>query len=120
MRLIVDVCLSADWVPFLRGHGTEAVHWSELGAQNADDTVIFGHAARHGFIIFTHDLDSGALLALAGANGPSVIQARVQDTSVETLGHRMVEALRCCQTQLEQGAIATLLADRTKVRILPI
>ncbi len=32
-----------------------------------------------GYVVFTHDLDFGALLAASHAGGPSVIQVRAQD-----------------------------------------
>ena len=120
MRLLVDVCLSTDWIPFLVERGIEALHWSSVGPRSADDQVIFAHAAEHGYIIFTHDLDFGTLLALTAASGPSVIQARVDDTSVEAIGEVVIDLVRQCEKPLSEGALATLMPDRTKVRILPI
>lgn len=120
MRLLVDVCLSTDWIPFLAERGVQAVHWSSIGPRNADDEVIFAHAAKHGYVIFTHDLDFGTLLALTAASGPSVIQARVDDTSVDAIGEALVELVRQCGVPLSEGAIVTLMPDRTRVRILPI
>ena len=86
MRLLVDVCLSTDWIAFLAERGIEAVHWSSVGPRSADNEVIFAYAAKHGYVIFTHDLDFGTLLALTAASGPSVIQARVDDTSAGAIG----------------------------------
>jgi len=120
MRLLVDVCLSTDWIPFLAERGVQVVHWSSIGPRNADDEVIFAHAAEHGYVIFTHDLDFGTLLALTAASGPTVIQARVDDTSVDAIGEAMVDLLRQCEGPLSEGAIVTLMPDRTRVRVLPI
>jgi predicted nuclease of predicted toxin-antitoxin system len=50
-------------VPFLGRHGFETVHWSKLGAATAPDVEIMDYAAGHGYVIFTHDPDFGALLA---------------------------------------------------------
>ena len=120
MRLLVDVCLSTEWIPFLAKRGVEAVHWSSVGPRSADDEVLFAHAAEHGYVIFTHDLDFGTLLALTAASGPSVIQARVDDTSVDAIGEAVVDLVRQCEGPLKEGAIVTLMPDRTRVRVLPI
>lgn len=120
MRLLVDVCLSTEWIPFLAERGVDAVHWSSVGPRSADDEVIFAHAAAHGYVIFTHDLDFGTLLALTAASCPSVIQARVDDTSSGAIGDAVVDLLWQCEGPLSEGAIVTLMPDRTRVRILPI
>jgi predicted nuclease of predicted toxin-antitoxin system len=120
MRLLVDVCLSVDWIAFLGERGVEAVHWSSVGSRSADDEVIFAHAAEHGYVIFTHDLDFGTLLAMTAARVPSVIQARVDDTSVSAIGEAVVDLVQQCAEPLSEGAIVTLMPDRIRVRILPI
>jgi predicted nuclease of predicted toxin-antitoxin system len=37
-RLLVDMNLSTEWIPFLKAAGHEAVHWSEVGDPRAPDT----------------------------------------------------------------------------------
>jgi predicted nuclease of predicted toxin-antitoxin system len=39
----------------------------------------------NGYVVFTHDLDFGALLATTHAQGPSVIQIRTQDILSQAL-----------------------------------
>jgi hypothetical protein len=56
MKLLVDMNLSPQWVPYFAERGFEAVHWSTLGPAGAQDDVIFDYARAGGFIIFTHDL----------------------------------------------------------------
>jgi predicted nuclease of predicted toxin-antitoxin system len=120
MKLLVDMNLSPGWIPYLEKQGVEAVHWSTIGAGNAPDEAIFAHAQATGLIIFTHDLDFTTILAHAGTRQPSLIQARVQDVSPDSLGPAVVAALRQFTVELEKGAVVTLLPDRNKVRILPI
>ena len=36
-------------------------------------------ALRHDYIVFTHDLDFGTMLALSHATGPSVLQVRARN-----------------------------------------
>lgn len=67
MKLLVDVCLTPEWGGYLDRHNVSAVHWCSIGAAYADDRTIFEHAKAHGFVVFTHDLDFGALLAHAFA-----------------------------------------------------
>jgi predicted nuclease of predicted toxin-antitoxin system len=120
MKLVVDMNLSPDWVPYLVKQGFEAVHWSAIGKGDAPDTAIFDHARAIGTIIFTNDLDFTTILALTRSHRPSIVQARVHDVSPESLGPSLVAALVQFATELEKGAIVTLLPDRNKVRILPI
>jgi predicted nuclease of predicted toxin-antitoxin system len=120
MKLLVDMNLSPDWIPYLADRGFESVHWSNVGAPDAFDATIFEYARAAGAIVFTHDLDFTTMLALSRFHGPSLVQARVQDISPELLGPSVVAALRQFSVELERGAIVTILPERSKVRVLPI
>lgn len=120
MILLIDMSLPPAWVPFLADCGIRSLHWSSIGAHDADDEVIFRHAIDHSEIVFTHDLDFGTLLAYTRSRKPSVIQARVQDPSPERIGETLVATLNRFQERLRQGAIVTILPSRTRVRILPL
>ena len=74
----------------------------------------------HGTVIFTHDLDFGTILANTHNCQPSVIQARVEDLSPAILGPTVGQVLRQFTSELNAGAIVTVLPDRNKVRILPL
>jgi predicted nuclease of predicted toxin-antitoxin system len=71
-------------------------------------------------VLLTHDLDFGLLLSMARAYGPSVVQARTQDVSPESLGPLLVAALKEHRRLLEAGAIVTIEPLRSRVRVLPI
>lgn len=86
MKFVVDMNLSPGWVKVLSAAGWEAMHWSETGMPRAIDATILDWARSRGYIVFTHDLDFGAILAATGAAGPSVIQVRADDVLPETLG----------------------------------
>ena len=120
MTILVDVCLSEDWIPFINRNKIHSVHWSSLGPRNAKDHLIFENARAENLVIFTHDLDFGTLLAHSHAHKPSVIQARVDDITPEALGSAFLTVINSFSGQLEKGAIVTILPDRTRVRILPI
>jgi predicted nuclease of predicted toxin-antitoxin system len=63
MKILIDMNLSPGWVDVFRSRDIEAVHWSHIGAANAKDELVIQHARMNGFIVFTHDLDFGAILA---------------------------------------------------------
>lgn len=119
MRLLVDMNLSPSWIGFLRDSGLEAEHWSQVGSPDAPDSEVMSYAAAHGYMVLTHDLDFGSILAVTRGEGPSVVQIRTHDVSVESFGQRVIAALRHLSSELEQGALLTIEADRTRIRRLP-
>jgi predicted nuclease of predicted toxin-antitoxin system len=86
MKILIDMNHSPDWVKVLEGAGWESAHWSTVGDMRATDEVIMTWAREHDYIVFTHDLDFGVLLALTQAESPSVIQVRTQDVFPQVLG----------------------------------
>jgi predicted nuclease of predicted toxin-antitoxin system len=71
MKLLVDMNLSPRWIVALRGAGVEAEHWSEVGDPRAPDEKIMACAAAGGWVVLTHDLDFGAILAATRGDKPS-------------------------------------------------
>ena len=70
-------------------------------------------------IVFTHDLDFGALLATTYAQGPSVIQVRTQDVMPKSLGNKLVQIVKQYETLLEKGVLITVDESKSRVRVLP-
>jgi hypothetical protein len=75
MKFLIDMNLSPRWISFLAERGFTAVHWSTVGQPSAPDSEIFDFAAANDWIVFTHDLDFGMLLATLRTSRPSVIQS---------------------------------------------
>ena len=73
MKIIIDMNLSPDWVAAFAFQNIESIHWSIVGDRRAEDEEIMIYARTHGYIVFTHDLDFGTILALTQAESPSVI-----------------------------------------------
>lgn len=119
MRILVDVCLSPQWVEYLQRGGVDAVHWTNVGNPSAADREIIEWAREQGYIVFTHDLDFGALLALTRATGPSVIQVRAQDVFPTAIGSVVLQVLGAHRDALERGAIVSVDETTSRVRILP-
>ena len=105
MKLLIDMNLSPAWVQFLANAGFESQHWSEIGNAYAPDTEIFDYAGANGLVVFTHDLDFGALLATRRSRRPSVIQVRTQDVLPAAIGDMIVRALYASRSHLEAGAL---------------
>lgn len=120
MKLLIDMNLSPAWVGYLVSEGFEAAHWSTLGDPTASDRHLTDHAQAGGWVILTHDLDFGAILAASGRAGPSVMQIRADDLSLDAIGTSVVAALRQLNESLTAGALVTVEPARTRVSILPL
>jgi predicted nuclease of predicted toxin-antitoxin system len=120
MKLLVDMNLSPKWIALLHDSGWEAVHWSSVGRADARDSEIMAYVAAKGYVVVTHDLDFGAILAVTHGKKPSVVQIRSEDVSSDIVGRQTVAALRHTQAELEAGALVTIEADRTRLRLLPL
>ncbi len=97
MKVLVDMSLSPKWREVLERHGCEVRHWAEVGDPRAPDREIMDWARANGFVVFTHDLDFGHLLALTHAAGPSVLQVRAEDVLPEALAPS--SRVRCISTR---------------------
>lgn len=120
MKILVDMNLSPDWVAVFVENGFNAAHWSAIGDPCAEDSVLMDWARTNSYLVFTHDLDFGALLAMTQADSPSVILARTQDVSPAHLSEFVIAALRTYESLLESGALIVLDEGKSRARILPL
>ncbi|MCU0349000.1 MAG: DUF5615 family PIN-like protein [Saprospiraceae bacterium] len=120
MKILIDMNLSPDWVLLFQNEGWEAAHWYSVGEYNAPDYQIMQWAKANGYLVFTHDLDFGTLLAASKDAGPSVFQVRMQEVRPDIIGKMVVESLRRFEPELKAGAIVTVNEIKGKVRILPL
>ncbi|MFM7146760.1 MAG: DUF5615 family PIN-like protein [Actinomycetales bacterium] len=120
MKFLIDMNLSPRWREFLSNAGLSVEHWSRIGAPDADDIQILDRAHQEGWVIITHDLDFGALLALRGLMLPSVIQVRAQATLPSDIGKQILDAISACEAYLRRGALVTVTPADHRVSILPL
>lgn len=120
MKLVVDMNLSPRWVSVLGDAGIEAAHWSTLGDPKASDSEIMAYAKANRYVVLTHDLDFGTILAATGGDKPSVVQIRSEDVSPDVIGKPVIEALRQMTSELERGALLSFNPNHMRVRILPL
>ena len=120
MRVLIDVNLSPSWVGAFARHGIEAVHWTTVGDPRALDETIMQYGREHGYVVFTHDLDFGALLALTRARGPSVLQVRTQNVLPNAIAELVINVLNAHTSMFEAGALVTIDERNARIRVLPI
>ena len=119
-KLVIDMNLSPEWVQTLLAWGWDAVHWSTVGDPRATDRAIMTWAAANQYVVFTHDLDFGTMLALSHEAGPSVLQVRAQNVLPDHLGAAVAAALGQHEEDLSSGALVVVDEGRSRVRVLPI
>ncbi len=120
LKLLVDMNLSPEWVSVLAKHGWQAMHWSTVGDPKASDKELMEWAVTQQYIVFTHDLDFGTMLALSHKSGPSVLQIRTEDTLPDSLEAAVIAALSQHEVDLSAGALVVVDESRSRVRVLPI
>jgi len=120
MKIVIDMNLPTLWTEVLTVNGLVAIHWRNIGPKTASDSEIMQWARDHGYVVFTHDLDFGTLLALTQAESPSVLQVRTQNVTPKHLQKLVLEVLEKFAMPLEQGALIVVHEDKVKVRLLPL
>lgn len=120
MKLLVDMNLSPDWVPLLKTHGWEAVHWSSLGKGNEPDPDLLAWARADNRIVLTQDLDFSQILYATKEFGPSVVLLRMDNEFDPAARRHVCAALSQAEEVLTQGALLTISPKRARLRRLPI
>lgn len=69
MKFLIDHQLPPALVRFLQSHGHSAQHVRELGLKEADDSVIWAHAAAHELVVVSKDEDFYYLAVSPGDAG---------------------------------------------------
>ena len=120
IKIIIDMNLPPSLVSILENEGWEALHWSSIGDPGATDSEIMRYAKKGGYVVLTHDLDFGAILAATGWKTPSVIQIRTQDVFPEAIGNMIIATIHQFSDDIKKGALISVDESRSRARILPI
>ncbi|CAB4761844.1 MAG: hypothetical protein F2702_07075 [Actinobacteria bacterium] len=120
MRILIDMNLSPRWVDVLADAGIESIHWSSVGEATASDSFIMAFAKGAGYVVLTHDLDFGSILAATHGDKPSVIQIRSGTLSTAAIGPFVVKTLIQMEAEIESGALLTIEPPRARIRLLPL
>ncbi len=120
MKLLIDMNLSPRWVGVLAEAGIESAHWSNIGDPTAPDPDIMAFARTNGYVVLTHDLDFGAILAATHGDKPSVVQIRAANLAPEMIAAHVVAAVGQLSAEIDAGALLTVEPGRTRARLLPL
>lgn len=120
MKFLADMGISLLTVEWLRTQKHDVLHVRDITMQRAADEAILAKARDEKRIVLTLDLDFGYLLAVSGAELPSVIIFRLGNETAEVITQRLQDALTCCADNLLDGAVVTVAEDTIRVRELPI
>ncbi len=120
MKFLANMGISPDAIVFLQSIGYEGFHLGREGLGRLPDSQILAKAHTEGYIILTHDLDFGDLMAASGASAPSVIIFRLRNMRPESVNRHLQQVLDHFQSELEKGAVITVTEGNIRVRELPI
>lgn len=120
MKLLLDQGLPRSAAALLRATGIDTVHTGEIGLATADDEAIIQVARQQERVIITLDADFHALLALSGADKPSVVRIRIEGLRAESLATLLQALLEERSSELDKGALMTVQLERVRIRFLPI
>jgi predicted nuclease of predicted toxin-antitoxin system len=119
MRLLIDNNLPPSLVDALEDW--DVVHAQQLGLQAAPDRVLFDLAAKEHRALVSMDGDFGTLLALLGAQAPSVVFIRRPDLPTAILlAPVLVKELPRFREIMVHGALLVFEQNRIRCRTLPL
>jgi predicted nuclease of predicted toxin-antitoxin system len=121
VKLLVDANLSPRLVSLLTRAGHDVSHVFDLGMGEADDETILARALIEERAVVTADTDFVTMLALTGAELPSVVLVR-RDTGrrVAAVASLLLANVGPLEAEIRKGCIVVVEADRVRVRSLPI
>ncbi|MFN4149128.1 MAG: DUF5615 family PIN-like protein [Rhodocyclaceae bacterium] len=104
----------------LRELSWSVVHVSEVGLSCASDRNIIDYARLHGYHVATLDADFHALLAVSGAQAPSVLRLRIEGLKGAELADLMQRIWPEIGEAMTAGALVTVTNTQVRIKRLPI
>lgn len=120
MRFLVDEALSHRVAELLRVAGHDSVHVSEMGLLGEPDERIMAAANHDGRVLLSLDTDFGELLARGRHPGPSLLLLRKSPHRPEQQAEIVLAVVAEVEQALSDGAVAVVVGDRIRLRMLPI
>lgn len=125
MKFLLDQGLPLTAAAALRQVGIAVVHVEEVGMHAAKDSQIVARAVQAGEVIVTLDADFHALLARAGARGPSVIRFKIEGLKGPQFAVMAHTVIVTSGADLAAGAAVTVDIGpsggvRVRTRMLPL
>lgn len=120
MKLLLDQGLPRSGSALLTNLGIDTIHVGDIGLFAAPDREIIERAREENRVVVTLDADFHSLLAFDVATSPSVIRIRIERLRAQALTELLVNVIRKCEEELQQGAAVTVEPRRIRVRCLPL
>lgn len=120
ISLVLDQGVPRDVASLFRNLGYECMHVGEIGMWKASDGEILAFALERSAIIVTLDADFHAILAVAGARGPSVIRVRIEGLRAAGIFELVKHILDVFAADLKRGSLITVKAQKITCHWLPI
>jgi predicted nuclease of predicted toxin-antitoxin system len=121
VKLLLDANLSPRLVSLLTRAGHDVAHVFDLGMAEADDETILARALIEERAVVTADTDFVTMLALTGAELPSVVLVRRNaGRRVAALASLLLANVAPLDAEICKGCVVVVEADRVRVRSLPI
>lgn len=120
MRLVLDQGVPHDAAALLRSLGFDCMHVGEIGMSKAADEEILAFSLGRNAVVVTLDADFHAILAVSGAEGPSVIRMRLQGLGAPEVVEVVRKVLASFEAELKRGSLITVKVLKTTCHRLPI
>jgi predicted nuclease of predicted toxin-antitoxin system len=120
MKFLADMGISPRTVSFLKELGYEAVHAHSLGIDTWTDQEILEKVQKEKYILLTHDLDFGELMAAGGQRLPSVIIFRLRNMQPKQVNRNLKAIITQQQEALQEGVLISVTDGQIRIRLLPI
>ena len=120
MRLVLDQGVPHDAAALLRSLGHDCTHVGEIRMSQAADEEILAFSLRRNAVVVTLDADFHTILAVSGAQGPSVIRMRLQGLGASEVVEVVRKVLASFEAELKRGSLITVKALKTTCHRLPI
>jgi len=104
----------------LSNKGVESVHWYNIGAPDSKDMDIMKYAKDNNYIVLTCDLDFSVILSVTKGQKPSIVQLRLQAFNLKEVAELVACTVLFYINDLDNGAILTINAKKSRIRILPL
>jgi predicted nuclease of predicted toxin-antitoxin system len=120
IRVVLDQGVPRDAAALLRERGVECLHAGEIGMSRASDKEILAWSLERRATVVTLDADFHTILAVSGADGPSVIRLRMQGLNGLAVAELVGKVLADFESELARGSMVTIKANKTACHRLPI
>ncbi len=120
MKLLLDQGLPRSAATQLTTLGIDTLHVGDIGMAMAEDLEILARGRTDQRVIVTLDADFHALLALSGAQAPSVVRIRREGLKADALVALLITVMGAWSEELELGAVVTVDEQRQRMRRLPL